>query len=106
MAELNDLPVATLLAHESEGPVTVVLCGELDAARAGEALEVLGQALATTPGVIRFEMGDLTFMDSSGLAVLVQAANRVERVVLSGANALIRRVIDVTGLSEIFEIEP
>ena len=106
MAELNRDPVARLLAHESQGPLTIVLCGELDAACADDAKAVVDQALEFGPTLIHFEMGDLAFMDSSGLAVLVHAANHVDRVVLAHPSDLIRRLIDVTGLSEIFEMEP
>jgi anti-sigma B factor antagonist len=106
VAELNDHPVAQLLGVASDESRTIVLCGELDAARVDGARAVLDEALKSGPQVIRFEMGDLSFMDSSGLAVLVHAANRAGRVVLGHPSELIRRVLEVTGLSEIFEVEP
>ena len=106
MAELSEHPVATLGPEEPEGSRTIVLCGELDAAGADDARAVLKEALRSRPQRIRFEMADLSFMDSSGLAVLVLAANQVETVVLGHPSDLIRRVLDVTGLSEVFETEP
>ena len=106
MAELNEHPVATLAPMESEGSRTIVLCGELDAARADDARAVLKEALESRPRLIRFEMADLSFMDSSGLAVLVLAANQVGRVVLGHPSDMIRRVLDITGLSAIFETDP
>jgi anti-sigma B factor antagonist len=106
VAELNGDPVASLLPQESGRPPTIVLRGELDALRADGAKVVVDQALEVGPEMVRFEMGDLTFMDSSGLAVLVHAANHVDKVVLVRPSELISRVIQITGLSEIFEVEP
>lgn len=105
MAQLNGEPVATLRSDPAGGPPTVVLVGELDATRADDAKTVVDRALEERPKVLCFEMGDVSFMDSSGLAVLVHAANHVDKVVLVRPSDLIRRVIDVTGLSEIFEVD-
>jgi anti-anti-sigma factor len=106
VAELNEHPVATLAPVESEGSRTIVLSGELDTAGADDARAVLEEALRSRPQVIRFEMADLSFMDSSGLALLVLAANQVGTVVLGHPSDMIRRVLDITGLSEIFETDP
>jgi anti-anti-sigma factor len=104
VAELNQEPVATLLADES-GHATIVLRGELDASSAESARVVLDRALALGPDQIVFDVGELGFMDSSGIAVLVRAANHVGSVVLLRPSDMIRRIIEITGLSSTLRIE-
>ena len=102
---MSEEPAARLRPGDSELPTTIVLCGELDAVRADGVKAVVDEALEVRPEVLRFEMANLSFMDSSGLAVLVHAANNVDRVILERPSDLVCRVIEVTGLAELFEVE-
>ena len=45
-----------------------------------------------TGWLIKFDLGDLEFMDSSGLAMLLAVAERISVVELRGPRPLIRRV--------------
>jgi anti-anti-sigma factor len=97
-------PVATPLADES-GHATIVLRGELEVASAEFARLVVDQALTLGPNQLVFDMGELGFMDSSGIAVLVHAANQVGRMVLAKPNDMVRPIIEITPLSSVFGIE-
>jgi len=73
--------------------ITVRLSGELDMAAA----PTLERALDGVSGSIRFDCRDLSFVDSSGLAVFA----RVERAGgarLYGVRPNVRRVLEVAGL--------
>ncbi|MGH9045747.1 MAG: STAS domain-containing protein [Acidimicrobiales bacterium] len=104
MVELNE--AVARIAERSDASVTISLHGELDAASSAAAHEVLDEALGPDVKEVVFEMGELTFMDSSGIATLIHAANRAGRVRLRNANDMIARIIEVTGLTEVLPIDP
>lgn len=88
-------------------PPTVRVEGEIDistSAAVTEALAPLLEAAHQEPLV--FDLSQVTFMDSSGLAVLLHAAAAGRQVVVRGASVLIRRVIDATGLTGVIVVEP
>ena len=105
MDELSDRPVAAVA--EEDGPrVTIALSGDLDAAGAPAARVVVDEALAAGGEEVVFDATDLRFMDSSGIAVLIHAANRTGSVTLVHANDRVRRIVEVTGLAEVIGIQP
>jgi anti-anti-sigma factor len=106
MAEVNKFPIAVLNEPAKIGdPQVIVLRGELDISTADAARAVLDSSLSNQPDRVVFEMAGLTFMDSSGIAVLVHAANRAKYVELRHPSAIIRRIIEITGLSRTFTID-
>ncbi|MCX7829999.1 MAG: STAS domain-containing protein [Acidobacteria bacterium] len=54
------------------------------------------------------DMSNVTFIDSSGLGALASlksaADSRKKKIVLSGLSFQIKRMLEITGLSQIFEI--
>jgi anti-anti-sigma factor len=52
-----------------------------------------------------FDLSRLRFMDSAGIAVLIGAAAKVKAVHLRDPSPIVRRVIEVTGLSDVLPIE-
>jgi anti-sigma B factor antagonist len=91
------------------GALDVVLRGEIDFTNASEAIELIRDAIARQrPTSVRVEMGEVTFLDSSGIAVLVNAMRAAET---AGATYRVehpnRKVLDqlrITGLLEPFGI--
>jgi anti-anti-sigma factor len=85
---------------ESADGSTVVLAlhGELDLASAGRLREALAALTAET---VLIHLHDLSFMDSSGLAVLLDAKRRGDRrgrsVRFDGATGDVRYVLERTG---------
>jgi anti-anti-sigma factor len=51
------------------------------------------------------ELGDLDFLDSSGIAVLVRIANHFDQVRTRSATEPVRRVIEVLGLADRFGLD-
>jgi anti-anti-sigma factor len=92
-------------ATETGDPV-FVLAGELDISNADRVRDAVQPILQTSPKRLVFEVRDLTFMDSSGIAVLVFAANALGSIELRHASPIVRRVVEATGLSEILRIDP
>lgn len=101
----NPGAVASMSVSESEGgPVVVKLFGDLDIVGAQGLQDDLDAILASDPGGIVFDVGDLDFMDSSGIALLLRAASKTGSVDVRNPSPIIRRIIEVTGLSDILRV--
>jgi anti-sigma B factor antagonist len=93
----------------ADGALDVVLRGEIDFTNASEVIDLIRDAVSRQrPARVRVELGEVTFMDSSGIAVLVNAMRAAEAV---GASYRVenpnRKVLDqlrITGLLEPFGI--
>lgn len=78
----------------------VRLLGELDASTADELRTVL-ESIAETRGDIELDCSELTFMDSSGLHVLLGAARELGtdgRLLVSNPTSTVRRLLSLTGV--------
>lgn len=88
---------------------TVVVRGEVDIATSPELRRQL-ERLGHDDGPIVVDVTEMSFIDSSGLGVLVEAEkNRREAGVgsltLRGMQQPVRRVFEITGLTDLFEVE-
>jgi anti-anti-sigma factor len=88
------------------GGAIMRLRGELDLSNVSTVRDAVTALLATAPEHLTFDLAALRFMDSSGLAVLLQAAQKVPSVTLRNPSDIIKRVLETTGLSEVLPIEP
>jgi anti-sigma B factor antagonist len=80
---------------------TVTLHGEVDLATTPQLSEALDAASREPPVVIVLDLARCTFMDSSGLALLVKAAQRNDgapRVFLARAQGQVLRTLEISGL--------
>jgi len=90
------------------GECTVVeVSGELDLSTADQLWETLSEALSTRHRPLVLDLGELTFCDSAGLAVLVRAHNALEtrgqRLVVARPTPIVTRILDLSGLSQAIE---
>jgi anti-sigma B factor antagonist len=69
----------------------------------------LANALRAHPALVTVELSDVTYMDTSGLATLMEATRTARqqstRLVLSGIQEQPRYLLKVTDLDHIFAIE-
>ena len=106
VAGVSDGPQAAIdLSEGEEGHVTARISGELDIVSVGHLTGKIDDLLARTPTRLDLDLSGLAFMDSSGLALLLGLANRLGPLRVFGANLLIRRVIEVTGLTGILQLQ-
>ena len=103
MEELESVEVGLSIEQSADpaGDPMITLAGELDISNADAFREIVEKVVEGRPGRLVFDLSQLAFMDSSGIAVMVYAANNVEGIELRHASAIIRRVVEATGLSEI-----
>ena len=89
------------------GPSPVVrVTGAIDLETSGRLGEAVAGALAErSASTVVFDLADVDFIDSSGLAVLVNVAGAGHRVVVRNPSVVVRRVIETTGLEDVLRFE-
>jgi anti-sigma B factor antagonist len=107
MAELEpEPPTVQIDMHlDPTGTQVVILSGELDSSNADALQEQVASIPPQPPRRLIFDLTDLRFMDSAGIAVLIGAAAKASSVSLRNPSPIIRRVLEATGLSSVFSIE-
>ena len=80
--------------------------GELDLATIDPVRDDVDGAIARGVKEIVFDLTNVTFLDSSALAMFAYAARQVERVQVINPNTIARRVIEETGLDDVLHVEP
>ena len=94
------------------GKYVVCLKGELDLSESPQLEAALLEAEQSDAKEIVVDLGELTFVDSSGLAVLVRAASRSatngDQLRITPARDHVARVLRLTGLDTVlpFLVEP
>ena len=92
---------ADVTVSTTDGAVpTVTIAGEIDISTVVQVENAVAHVLAASPSRVVFDLGGVTYMDSSGLAVLVTAARRTV-VSVRNASPQVRRVIEITGLTSL-----
>ena len=92
------------VAADTDGIPEIRLGGELDISNVDAFRAALRPVMALDPRTIVFDLGRLSFMDSSGIAVLLEVAQRVSVVEIRQPTPVIRRIIEATGLTEILRL--
>jgi len=97
-------------ADRQDGRVVLRLHGELDMATAPRLQRDLDAALDARPAGIALNLQELTFMDSSGIRVLLSAARRASEagcpLVLRNPCRSVRKALRLTGADQLMAIEP
>jgi anti-anti-sigma factor len=90
-----------ITVEELDG-VTIRVAGEIDYETSGSLKAAVEEALAKADGdSVVFDLGEVGFMDSSGLAVLIEAENRGASVRVREASPAVALTIRATGLQHL-----
>jgi anti-anti-sigma factor len=90
-----------LIVHElGEGELRLI--GEIDM----DTSSILRRRLEADPAVTVLDLREVTFIDSTGLNVLIHAnRNRVDGLVLRSPAGAVARVLELSGMDRLFRIE-
>lgn len=93
-----------------EGRLTVVLTGEIDHHCAKEYIRSIAAKIeAYTPSVCILDFREVTFVDSSGIAVVINALRNMTQIegklLLSGISPQPMRVFHASGIDKLVEIK-
>jgi anti-anti-sigma factor len=90
--------------------VCLRLDGEVDASTAHLVEDALSPAFDPRCTSLVVDLADVTFMDSSGLRVLVVTRNALDNrgaeMVIAGDNDQLRRLFEISGLTSAFTFAP
>lgn len=97
-----------LTSYLQEGQLTIALTGEIDHHSAKEFIHAIEAKIETyNPGVCVLDFTDVSFMDSSGIAVVINAmrtvARRNGRLIVSGLQSQPMKVFKASGIDKIVE---
>jgi anti-sigma B factor antagonist len=97
---------------EVDGVRVVAVRGELDLSTAPELEAPLDQALGDEGTSVLIDLTECEFIDSTGIAMIVRAWQRLEgeggggRLAISNQNEQVRRVLEISGLNLSIPIHP
>jgi anti-sigma B factor antagonist len=98
-----------VVSELSDGTATVSVRGEVDVYTAPQLRERLYAVVADGVGQVVLDLSAMTFIDSTGLGVIVGTLKRLREaggdLVLRSPSRSTRKVLEITGLTRIVEIE-
>jgi anti-anti-sigma factor len=98
-------------APDRVGPQVVVVevQGDLDASRVPRVRALLEDAVSVRPQQLVVDLGNCSFLDASGLTVLLDVHRRLARVgavlTLRGCSPRVMKLLSLTGLRRVFDVE-
>ena len=97
-------------SYLENGQLTVALTGEIDHHCAKGYIQAIAAKIeAYTPQLCVLDFGEVSFVDSSGIAVVINALRNMTqiegRLVLTGINSQPMRVFRASGIDKLVEIK-
>jgi anti-sigma B factor antagonist len=90
----------------NNGQIVLSVVGELDLSSEAEVRTVADRAVQHGATAFVFDLSGITFMDSSGLALLLTVAGQVDSIEVRKPSATVRRVIELSGLASTLRMTP
>lgn len=99
-----------LTSFLQDGKLTIALTGEIDHHCAKEYIQILSSKIeAYTPRTCILDFQDVTFMDSSGIAIVINTLRNISRIngtlMLSGIKSQPMKVFRASGVDKLVQIE-
>ena len=92
------------------GILRISLCGELDHHEARTAMDAIAEAMdACMPMNVSLDMSSLSFMDSSGIAIVMKISKKLRaskgKMLIENPQAQPRKVLEASGIGAIIPIK-
>jgi anti-anti-sigma factor len=97
------------LAVDAEHPARISVFGEVDGSNSDHLQHVIDEvSRQQDSGTIEVDLGGVTFLDSAGIRALVSCQTTAHetgsQLVLSNMRPIVRRVLEITGVLEVFGV--
>ena len=96
-------------ADTTKGTIVLTLQGELDMATAPALGQAINRALDAQPSTLRLDLTELSFLDSTGIRVLIAGSRRAggegSSFVLQSPNRSVLKALRLTGVDRLMVIE-
>lgn len=93
--------------EQTDSGTTLIVRGELDAVTAAA---IHDHIAAVEDGNVGLDLGDVTFIDSTGLAAIIEGhlrlASRQRRLVILNRSSAVQRVLDLSGVTGRLDLDP
>ena len=93
---------------EEKGIVSIAIKGRMDADSSPDAEKVVKEALGAEANRLLFDLGELEYLSSAGLRVLLSAAKEMRRregkIVLCSLNEFVKEIFEVSGFQSLIPI--
>ena len=93
-----------------EQPNVLPLEGEIDLHISPEVAGSLRTMIAKKPNVVVVDLTKVTYLDSSGLAVLIEGMQNVQeyggQFALAGVQESVQHILEIARLDQVFQISP
>ena len=94
--------------HATDGVTILNLEGKLDTATSGQASEEINTILEEKPPKLLLNLGELEFVSSAGLRVLLRTAKTVKEqnggMKVCGAKGVVKEVMDISGFDTLLDL--
>ena len=94
----------------NQGPNILPLEGEIDLHVSSEVAESLRTMIAKKPKQVVVDLTKVTYLDSSGLAVLIEGMQNVQeyggRFAVAGVQESVKHILEIARLDQVFQIFP
>ncbi len=94
------------VSTDAEGHPLLCIAGELDISNVDAIEQDCIHAIATSVGRVVFDLAELSFIDSSGLAMLLRVDRQADELVIRHPSRAVQRIVEASGLSQQLRIEP
>jgi anti-sigma B factor antagonist len=91
---------------EAEGISVISVAGEIDASTVEQIRSAVAQAATLNAKGIIFDLSGVEFMDSSGIAALIEARVAAASIALRKPSQAVQRLLIATGLTDTLPVEP
>jgi|SRR5689334_1622315 len=103
-------PLPESMSSRKQPPNVLPLDGEIDLHVSPEVAESLKSMISKKPKKVVIDLTKVTYLDSSGLAVLIEGMQNVQeyggRFRLAGVQDEVKQVFDIARLDQVFDIYP
>ena len=100
----------TLERRDTQNAIRVIVCGEVDVSNADSLRDELEAALAASPEGLTVDLAETSYIDSTGIGVLVGAAHRAEEqqtaFSVTSPQRNVARVLALLGVGEKLGLRP
>jgi anti-anti-sigma factor len=107
---LSDASPLQVFVRNEEDPTQVIVAGELDGSTARFLREKLAEVTADLDGALVLDVSLLTFIDSTGLSLLLSVHKNLQTrgldLTIVDPTPMTRRLFQITGLNQVLRIEP
>jgi anti-sigma B factor antagonist len=103
-------PASSNITSRKSPSNVVPLKGEIDLHVSPTVTAALTEVIDQKPGRLVVDLSEVTYIDSAGLAALIQAMQKVEgyggKFMLSGLQETVRSIFEISRLDQVFQIFP